>query len=187
MRKVWTPVSDVMLMEFYPYNTNKKLSNHFGRTISSIRNRATKLNLVKEIENSGCFKKGLLPWNKGTKYNAGGNSIRTQFKTGNIPINTKYDGAISIRQDSYNIAYKFIRISKGKWRLLHRYEWEKKYGVIAQGMILRCKGDRLNTDPTNWELITRAENCRLNENRKAQIEGLKRQWRMKHLREIYIK
>lgn len=186
MRKHWTPASDEQLIKVYPFNTNKELSKHLRRTISSIRNRANKLNLVKEIENSGCFKKGQPSWNKGVNFIAGGNSTSTQFKKGNLPVNTKHDGAISIRGKE-NERYKYIRLSKAIWALLHHYNWEKVNGKIQEGMILRCKGDTLNADPANWEPITRAENCRKNENRQKQSEGLKKAWRTKHLKQIYLR
>ncbi len=184
MIRYWTPASDEQLIKVYPFNTNKELSKHLGRTISSIRNRATKLSLVKEIDNGGCFKKSQTPWNKGLNFIAGGNSSSTQFKAGREPHNTTHDGAISIRGKEGE-RYKHIRIANRTWVLLHRYEWEKKKGKISEGMILRCKGNVMDTDPGNWELITRAQNIRLNENRKAQSEGLKKAWRMKNLRKIY--
>jgi hypothetical protein len=81
------------------------------------------------------------------------------FKKGNIPHNTKpSDGAISIRITKGR-PYKVIRLSIGKWVHLHRHLWEQKNGPIPPGHCLWAKdGDSLNTDPANWEAITRREN-----------------------------
>ena len=40
--------------------------------------------------------------------------------------------------------------------------WQQAHGPIPEGMALKCKTDRLNTDPSNWELIPRALLPRLN-------------------------
>jgi hypothetical protein len=48
------------------------------------------------------------------------------------------------------------------WKFVHRIEWEKLNGPVPEGMVLKCKGDPLNTDPSNWELIPRGLLPRLN-------------------------
>ncbi|APO67399.1 HNH endonuclease domain-containing protein [Rhizobium gallicum] len=40
--------------------------------------------------------------------------------------------------------------------LKHKHLWEKQNGPLPEGMCLKCLGDRLNTDPSNWEAIPRA-------------------------------
>ena len=66
---------------------------------------------------NGQFCQGHKAWNKGKKFkNFGG--VKTQFKVGNIPFNTKFDGAISCRHHKRdNKNYYYIRIKKGKWKL----------------------------------------------------------------------
>ncbi len=88
------------------------------------------------------------------------------FKEGQLPPNTKFDGYISIRKDSHGISYKYIRIAQGKFDLLHRFNWESKYGRIPEGKILRSRdGNTLNCEPDNWELIDMAINLEKNSGR----------------------
>jgi hypothetical protein len=44
----------------------------------------------------------------------------------------------------------------------NRWLWEKLYGPIPPGMSLKCRGDRLNSDPSNWELVSTGMLPRLN-------------------------
>jgi len=186
IRRLWSNAEIKDMIKYYPYNTNEKMSRFFNRTPSALNNMSFKLGLVKKIANSSCFKKGHSPWNKGQYHPSTGNAVLTQFKKGDLPCNTKFDGAITIRKDKNERLYKFIRISKGKWIPLHRYNWEQENGRIPTGMILRCKnGDTLNADAENWILISRADNIILNRNRVKAAESMKKTWRMKHLRKIY--
>lgn len=114
---------------------------------------------------TGCFEKGAVPHNKGKKCRAGTggrhpNARKTQFKKGNLPHNTNYlgherlskNGYIEISVDEVNPHTGFER----RYVLKHRWLWEKMHGPVPAGMALKCKGDRLNTDPSNWELVSRA-------------------------------
>ena len=127
------------------------------------------------------FAKGRPAWNKGLKGVMRGGEA-TQFKPGQLPHNTKYDGCISVRADGY----KYIRLELKKWVLYHRYLWEQTYGPIPPGMILVFK-DRnpLNCDLDNLELISRRENLRRNSNRKKAAESLKRTWQRDAMRVKY--
>jgi hypothetical protein len=79
-----------------------------------------------------------------------------QFKKGRLPHNTKYNGYERITKDGYIE----IRLSKGNFKLKHRYQWELVNGPIPKGYCLRCKdGNRLNTSPDNWYLISLGENA----------------------------
>jgi hypothetical protein len=49
-----------------------------------------------------------------------------------------------------------------RWRYVHVLNWEERHGPIPQGMVLKCKGDKGNTDPSNWELVPRGLLSRLN-------------------------
>lgn len=112
------------------------------------------------------FAKGTIPANKGKKMPYNANSARTQFKKGQLPHTTKYlghertskDGYVEISVNETNPHTGFAR----RYVLKHRWLWEKIHGPVPDGMALKCKGDRTNTDPSNWELIPRALLPRLN-------------------------
>lgn len=114
---------------------------------------------------TGCFDKGAVPFNKGKKCKPGTggrhpNARKTQFKKGNLPHNTHFlghervskDGYVEISIDETNPHTGFER----RYVLKHRWLWEQANGPIPEGMALKCKSDRLNTDPSNWELVPRA-------------------------------
>lgn len=111
---------------------------------------------------TGQFKKGLVPHNKGKPHPAarGGNCAKNQFKKGNLPHNTHYAGHERVSKDGYvEISVNEVNPHTGferRYVLKHRWLWEKAHGPVPAGMCLKCKGDRLNTDPSNWELIPRA-------------------------------
>lgn len=114
----------------------------------------------------GCFNKGHAPANKGKKMPYNANSARTRFKKGGLPANTKYAGYERVSKDGYvEISVEQTNPHTGferRFVLKHRWLWEQKHGPVPEGMALKCKGDRLNTDPSNWELVPRALLPRLN-------------------------
>ena len=117
--------------------------------------------IIERNKRLGYYKKGSVPANKGknqTEYmsaEAIAKTKATRFKKGNTPHNTNYDGHERISKDGYIE----IRISKGNYKLKHLYNWELKNGKLPIGHCLACiDGDKKNTSPDNWELITRVEN-----------------------------
>jgi len=167
----FTPKEDKYLRDNYLTIPAKTMSKNLGRSESGARQRMKLLGLkvpaevtLKFQENSR-FKKGDTPPNKGvkmTEWMAPEMIERikaTQFRKGNQPHNTKYDGAERICKDGYIE----IRISKGKYVHKHRHEWEKVNGPIPEGLILVCRTEnKLNSHPDNWELISRVENMNRN-------------------------
>lgn len=148
----------------------KRLADEMNRSFTGIMGRIKALGLVlpeeirQERKLKGCFQPGQVPPNKGKKmpvevYNALKN---TMFKKGRKPYNTAYDGEIRIRTDHEQrngLPYKWIRISEGNWEMLHRVNWEKKYGPIPPDKILVFRDTNpMNCEPDNLEMITRAEN-----------------------------
>jgi hypothetical protein len=125
---------------------------------------------------TGCFENGFTPHNKGKKCppGVGGNhpnARKTQFGKGHLPHNTKFlghervskDGYAEISVDQENPHTGFER----RYVLKHRWLWEQKHGPLPEGMALKClDGDRLNTDPSNWEAVPRAIMPRLNGGRR---------------------
>lgn len=114
----------------------------------------------------GRFPKGVIPANKGKKMPYNENSARHRFKKGQLPHNTKYAGHERLSKEGY-IEISVFQTNphtgfERRYVLKHRWLWEQKYGPVPEGMVLKCKGNRLNTDPSNWELIPRAMLPRLN-------------------------
>lgn len=117
---------------------------------------------------TGCFDKGLTPHNKGKPHPAARspNCARNQFKKGALPHNVKYAGHERVSKDGYveisiEEANPYTGFSR-RYVLKHRWLWERANGPVPEGMALKCRGDRLNTAPDNWELVPRALLPRLN-------------------------
>lgn len=111
--------------------------------------------------NRGCFKKGHIPINKGTKgmFNIGGN--KTSFKKGNIPHNHREVGEERIGKDDY-IEIKVEEPSK--WKLKHRHIYEQHYGFITKGYkVIFLDGNKRNFDISNLKAISPHEELIMNE------------------------
>lgn len=115
---------------------------------------------------TGCFEKGHEPPNKGKSCppGTGGrhpNAQRTQFRKGNVAHN--FVGAGHERIDSKDGYLVIIVDEPNPWNghktrpvHKHRYLWEQVNGPIPEGHVLKClDGNKVNCDPSNWELIPR--------------------------------
>lgn len=115
---------------------------------------------------TGQFVKGAEPINKGVPCPPGKggrhpNARKSQFKKGNVPHNTNYLGHERVSKDGYvEISIDETDPHTGyerRYVLKHRHLWEKANGAIPEGHFLKClDGNRLNTDPSNWEALPRA-------------------------------
>ncbi len=165
----WTIEQDEFLRDNYLTMTSSQLSIQLKRSKSSIKNRLHNLNihlpdeLAAERKRATCFSKGHEPSNKGKKWDEylspeqQERSRKTTFKKGSLPHNTLYDGKISVRKDSQGNRYKWIRIGKANWVMLHVLNWEKINGPVPKDHLLVFKnGDRMNCEPENLRLITHA-------------------------------
>lgn len=106
------------------------------------------------------FKKGLVPWNKGTHYHAGGRSIETQFKKGTIPPN-------HVPVGSERMSYGKIQIKIAEpnvWENLSTLVWQSVHGKpLPKGCVIRfINGDITDYSPDNLIAVTRAQNLQLN-------------------------
>jgi len=168
----FTEEEDNFLRKNYLNLNYHELARQLGRSKYGVVHRLKYLNLKvpKEIMDTrrNYFPKGHVPMNKGVKGVCAPGCEAGWFKKGHLPANTLHDGAIVIRtdhKDRKGRQQKWIRLSKAKWQELQRYNWEKKYGKIPKGMLLRCiNGDTLDCNPSNWRLITKDENRILNSN-----------------------
>ena len=93
-------------------------------------------------------------------------SSGTQFKSGNLPPNTKTDFEITLRSPHRGLSYNYIRISRANWEPLQIYNWKKVNGPIPSDKILRSiSGDTLDCRAENWKIIDRAEHLAENNGR----------------------
>jgi hypothetical protein len=110
---------------------------------------------------TGRFSKGVIPHNLGMKMPFNVNSARTQFKKGvrrGIAVEVyKPIGTERITVDGYveRKIHDGLPLQR-RWRAVHLINWEALYGPLPKGHCLKClNGDKRNTDPSNWTLISR--------------------------------
>lgn len=128
--------------------------------------------IVAQRKNIGMFAKGNPPVNKGKKWSefmskeGMKNSRKTQFKKGQRVHKEGKNGDIRIRhnhKERGDKPYKWIRLRKAKWEMLHVHLWKKNNGRIPKGMIVVFKdGDTMHCEVENLELITREQNMNRN-------------------------
>lgn len=183
-RSFWSDMDIIRLIVYYPDMSNPSLAKKLGKSISSIHCQGPLLGLRKsakylrsipgkkffEAGKNNRFQKGQVSHNKGKSWDefmskaAQKNALKTTFKKGNKPHNTKTDHHISVRtgQDGWN--YKYIRIAENLWEPLHVYNYKKKFGNIPKGKIIAFKNRHLpdREKASNLELITRAQNMSRN-------------------------
>jgi hypothetical protein len=169
---IMTIEQDIYIKKNYLKVPVKRMAKNLGRSGTLIRTRMRQLRLEvpKELAQkrkmTNQFPKGQVPYNKGKKQvdfmskEAIAKTKKTRFKQGRSPHNELYNGAIRNRKDiKTGITYRYIRISKGEWQLLHRYVYEKKFGPIPEGCLIIFKdGDQNNCNLENLRCITFSEN-----------------------------
>lgn len=128
--------------------------------------RAVRKNRGWKTGRTGQFGKGQAPMNKGKTCPPGKggrhpNAIKTQFKRGQEPHNTKQAGHERIGSDGYVwISVEETNPYTGYERRYvqkHILLWEALNGPIPEGHCLKSlDDDRSNCAPSNWALIERA-------------------------------
>lgn len=122
---------------------------------------------------TGCFEKGMTPVNKGKRCPPGKggrhpNARKTQFKKGGITgaAAEKYKPIGTERFSKEGYLERKVHDGlprQSRWQTVQKIRWEDANGQLPVGMALKCiNGDRLNTDPSNWEAVPRAMLPRLN-------------------------
>lgn len=144
-----------------------------NQTGNVLRQKCVKLGIFSS-SNTGRFKKGDTPVNKGTKGLMKAN--KTSFKQGGTPHNAKKVRSITKHVDKNGYTYLRIKIAEpNKWQMLHAYIWEQKHGKIPKGSCVIFKDrnaeDVMNLD--NLMLVSRNELLRLNKKYPAIDTSLK--------------
>lgn len=180
------------MREFYPRLRAQDMAEVLKRSVSSVHQRADKLGLskseeFKESDKSGRiqrgrsnpemiatqFKPGLVPWNKGREYHAGGRCAETQFKKGRPAHEARNYVALGSHRlcaDGYlerKITDDPSIVRARRWVAVHRLVWEAAHGPIPKGHLVRFREgmkttalEEITTD--RLECITRAEHARRN-------------------------
>lgn len=157
---------DVEFMKANAHKGRKWLAEAMNRSEISIKGAMFRNN-IKTGRNTR-FQRGLNPWNAGRV--GVRMSPKSEFKKGQMPYNTLYDGAITVRSDRNSktgkiYRYKYIRIANAKWLLYQRYVWEQHNGPVPPKHLIKFKnGDTLDCRLENLEMISMAENARRNRN-----------------------
>lgn len=157
------------------------MSKILGLEEGVARRRMKKLGLIvppdiiQKFKEESYIKKGDVPFNKDKKQQdfmspeAIEKTKATRFKKGEIAPNKKHfkDGDITIRAEKLRDGsirnYKWIRIARAKWRMVHVVNWEKQHGPVPEGCIVVFKNkDTMNCDVSNLEMITLEENMARN-------------------------
>lgn len=110
------------------------------------------------------FKNGMVPWNKGKPFAAGGRSVETQFKPGSRPRNWQPVGHERITEDGY-LQRKMTDtgVTRRDYVNVHWLVWRAAGRDVPPGHALVFRdGNARNLDLDNLELVTRAELMRRN-------------------------
>lgn len=159
-----------------------EIAKALGLTIAQVYSKAKRMNIKKSQAfldsaesgrtNGTCgrstrFKPGQASWNKGISYQAGGNSVKTQFKAGNKPMNWKPVGTMRINSDGY--LDKKVNDLPGpnhiRWHPVHRLVWIEANGAVPDKHMIVFKPGMKTTvleeiTLDRIECISRADNAR---------------------------
>lgn len=185
-RTRWSADETALLRQLYPSTPTADIARRLGRTLSTVYQRAQRLGLEKSDEylaspaacrlrrgdNIGAahrFMKGHAPANKGLRRPgwAPGRMRETQFAKGErrgVAVRLyKPIGSERLSKEGYleRKIHDGLPL-QSRWRSVHRIRWEEIKGPVPNGMVLKCLGDKRNTDPSNWELVPRGLLPRLN-------------------------
>ncbi|MRS02020.1 HNH endonuclease [bacterium] len=181
----WTQEMDQVLIDNYWDIPPQRMADMIGGISErAVKTRLRNLGLIVPKERIAervrlsRIQPGNVPWNTGKKIGSHPNSVATQFKKGQKPANTRYEGHISYRLDKdINRWYCHIRVN-GKYLHLQRVVWERANGPIPSGMLIRfINGNSLDCRLCNLEMISRREHAIRNTNREKHTASMKEYWK----------
>lgn len=154
---VWTKEEKDYLKEITPGKSHKEIAElmnfkfEYQFKTEQIKGAINRYKLNTGL--NGRFKKGNVPFNKGTKGICRPNS--GSFKKGQKAINHKKVG--SERINIYG--YTEMKIDDpNKWILKHKFIWEKEHGEIPEGyVVMFADRDRSNLSIENLILISKKQ------------------------------
>lgn len=185
----WTPEQLAGLRTLYPDFEADVVARVIGRDTGSVHRKAHELGITKsaafqqayrerqarrsEVDPrvvSSQFKQGLVPWNKGTHFVAGGRSAETRFKPGQPPKNTTLPlGSYRFNKDG-TLQQKVTELpgnNSKRWRSVAELVWVATHGPVpAKHIVVFKPGQHTNVleeiTLDRVECISLAENLRRN-------------------------
>lgn len=180
-RRPWTEEECELMRTLYPDLPAHQVAERLGRNVCQVHAKAKAMRLRKSeafnaspasgraapgrtIPNSEAhrWKKGLVSWNKGTHYRAGGRSVENQYKPGQKPHNTHPIGTELVNSDGY-LKRKVrddapVGMGRRNWKFVHVLVWEEAHGPVPKGhKVVFRDGNKQNFDLANLELVTDRE------------------------------
>lgn len=153
--RLWTPEEDELLRKLAPGRTIYEISEELKklgvcRTPAQVRNRKKDRGIT-----------------SGQVSRTTEKSRATQFKTGNLPHNTKPIGYERLSRDGYIEVKVKMRPSKpkcnGNFVPKHKLVWEAANGPVPEGCVITFKdGNKQNVALENLACITKKQNAVLN-------------------------
>lgn len=167
----WLEANRLMVISDY----HRAFNARFDRAVALNNLHALRKRKGWRTGRSGRFEAGQDPPNKGAECAPGRggnhpNARKTQFKPGsrNGKARDRYKPIGFERVSSDGYLERKIHDGlplQSRWRAVHLIRWEEIHGAIPDGHALKClDGNRQNTDPANWQLISRGELAVLNSN-----------------------
>lgn len=154
--RIWTPEEDALLRELAP-----------GRTIYEISEELRKHGIYRKPAQVR-YRKMYLGITSGQGSRTTEKSRATQFKSGNLPHNTKPIGYERLSRDGYIEVKVKMRPSNPKCNdnfvPKHKLVWEAANGPVPEGCIVVFKdGNKQNVSLENLACITRGQNAVMNQ------------------------
>lgn len=172
----WTKGERASLRLRYPNEPTANIARDLGRSVNSVYGKAYSMGLAKSAEYlagpqahrldgkigaAHRFPRGNTPWNKGTKFCAGGRSAETRFKKGNRPHTWAPIGTERVTTKDQFLVRKVTDTGcqRVDWVPVHRLLWIEHHGPIPKNHVIAFRdGDKRNIVIENLECLTRREN-----------------------------
>ena len=180
-RRPWSELERELMRRNYADSLTADIARALGRPIENVYACAGRMGLRKsdafaasdksgrlfkggKLGQATQFQPGLVPWNKGGHYVAGGRSVETRFAKGHKPHTWKPIGSMRINADGYLDRKVNDRPGAAymRWHAVHRLVWEAAHGPVPQGFVVVFKPGRHSTVEADItldaiELVSRRE------------------------------